>query len=76
VIETDMTAFPNPSLGQLFVRISQLVPNERIYLFNQLGQQMMEFEAQNETYLSLENLTSGIYLLKYSNQTIKINLIN
>jgi hypothetical protein len=72
----DLSAFPNPSYGELYVKISHLIDNERIYLFNQLGQQIYEFEAQNENYLNLENMTSGFYFLKYGKKTVKVNIIN
>ncbi|WP_396189395.1 T9SS type A sorting domain-containing protein, partial [Flavobacterium sp.] len=72
----DMSVFPNPSYGELFVKISQLIDNERIYLFNHLGQLIHEFEAQNENYLNLENMTSGFYFLKYGKKTVKVYIIN
>jgi hypothetical protein len=72
----DLSAFPNPSYGELYVKISHLIDNERIYLFNQLGQQIYDFEAQIENYLNLENMTSGFYYLKYGKKTVKVNIIN
>jgi hypothetical protein len=72
----EITAFPNPSSGYLKVRISELLNNERISVYNQLGQMVLNEEANTENDLDLTGLNTGMYFLKYANITLKINLIN
>lgn len=72
---TEINAFPNPTSGYLQVRISELLSNERILVYNQLGQMVLNEEASNENELDFSELNSGMYFLKYGNITMKINLI-
>jgi hypothetical protein len=72
----EINAFPNPSSGYLKVRISELLNNERISVYNQLGQMVLNEEANTEFELDLTGLNTGMYFLKYANITLKINLIN
>ena len=71
----ELVAFPNPTSGQLNLRISDLKNNEPIYIFNQYGQVVLEKEAFEENTLDLSDLTSGIYLLRYYHSTFKITII-
>jgi hypothetical protein len=57
------------------VRIAELLSNERILVYNQLGQMVLNEEASNENELDFSELNSGMYFLKYGNITMKINLI-
>ena len=49
--------------------------NQRIYVFNQLGQQIYDIEAFTEMQLNLESLNAGIYYIKYTDKINKINII-
>jgi hypothetical protein len=71
----EFDAFPNPSNGVVNIRISKLTDNQRIYVFNQLGQQIYNIEAFTEMQLNLESLTAGIYYIKYTDKINKINII-
>lgn len=64
-----ITFFPNPVGNTLKVTLSEKLSNyNRLYLFNQLGQEVMQIlPTSNEFQIDLSTLKSGIYTLGYYN---------
>jgi putative CocE/NonD family hydrolase len=64
-----ITLFPNPVGNTLKVTLSEKLGNyNRLYLFNQLGQEVMQIlPTSNEFQIDLSTLKSGIYTLGYYN---------
>jgi spore coat protein CotH len=68
----ELTIYPNPSSMVINVAIPNLMENEKIEIYNQLGQLVAKSEASNVTTVDISNLPSGTYLLNYGNTTKKI----
>jgi spore coat protein CotH len=74
ITNSEIIIYPNPSNGLVNVSIPELIPNQKIKIYNQLGQLVMEHEALNQNNLDISNLSSGAYLLNYGQTTKKIVL--
>ncbi len=68
----EIVIYPNPASSFVNVSIPKLIPNQKIKIYNQLGQLVMENEALNQNNLDISNLSSGAYLLNYGQTTKKI----
>jgi Secretion system C-terminal sorting domain len=68
----EVAVYPNPSSSVINVAIPNLMENQKIKIYNQLGQLVAENEATNLTQIDISNLSSGTYLLNYANTTKKI----
>ncbi|MEM7162546.1 MAG: T9SS type A sorting domain-containing protein [Bacteroidota bacterium] len=57
--------WPNPTMGDLNIEVSESV--ERLYLSDMNGKLIREIEMNGakKTYINLEGLSTGIYLLRY-----------
>ena len=71
----DLLIYPNPAKSIVNVQIPTLVENQKIKIYNQLGQLVIENEALNQTNIDISNLNSGAYLLNYAETTKKIVLL-
>jgi hypothetical protein len=65
--KTSFVVFPNPVRNKLKLSFGdKFNPNITLYLFDQLGQEVMCFQAHsNEFEIDLNNLKSGFYSLGY-----------
>lgn len=68
----EIVIYPNPASSFVNVSIPKLIPNQKIKIYNQLGQLVMENEVLNQNNLDISNLSSGAYLLNYGQTTKKI----
>jgi hypothetical protein len=63
--------FPNPSTD--FVQVSGLTENKNYEIYNVLGAQIKKGTVNNNEQIDIQNLRSGLYLLKFKNEnTVKI----
>lgn len=60
---------PNPAQNKLTITIDELIPNELIKIYSMDGILVRELNFQNE--IDISDLTSGVYFIKYSNQSGK-----
>jgi hypothetical protein len=57
-----VSVYPNPSIGNLVIRIDELKPGTEFILYNSLGQQSDKISlTEKETIYNQNNLTKGIY---------------
>ena len=70
-----LSIYPNPASNQINVILSDLIENENIKIFNQLGQLVLEQKASNENVINLGTLPSGTYVLSYNKISKKIILL-
>ncbi len=66
--EVNVTVFPNPAKESLQIKIQTLLPNEKveIFLYNLLSEQIFckSFEAGQQISVPVQDLPSGLYLLR------------
>ncbi|WP_395053785.1 CotH kinase family protein [Flavobacterium sp.] len=74
-LNQEIKVYPNPTSSIINVVIPNLEDNQKIKIYNQLGQLVTENEASNLTNIDISSLTSGTYLLSYANTTKKIIVI-
>ena len=67
---------PNPANHSATVILNQLLENQKVQVFNTLGQLIQETDAQLETPLSFDSRVSGTYIVKYGTQTQKIIVLH
>ena len=70
-----LSIYPNPASNQINVILSDLIENENIKIFNQLGQLVLQQKALNENAINLGTLPSGTYVLSYNKISKKIILL-
>ncbi len=68
----DFGIYPNPTASVINVAIPNLVGDQKIKIYNQIGQLVAENEASNLTQIDISNLPSGTYLLQYAQKTKKV----
>ena len=64
--EASLQLYPNPTVSDLFVKLSNNIALEKIEIFTILGKKMITRKNINtsETNINLSHLSSGVYLLK------------
>jgi len=62
-LESMIHSFPNPTDGILNINFDYYPNNTKIVLFNALGKYVLRIQALEKNIISLENLSSGIYIL-------------
>ena len=63
--DNSFTIYPNPVEDELLISIPLAVINEKIYIYNQLGQlQKIKELKDTETKIDLSDLAKGVYILK------------
>ncbi|WP_282030832.1 T9SS type A sorting domain-containing protein [Winogradskyella eximia] len=67
IIDT-VKIYPNPSSG--FLQISGLQKEEKYKIYSTLGTKISEGIISNNQKIDIQNLTSGVYLLKFENGSV------
>ena len=77
VIPTDFAVYPNPATDVLNIS-SEATAISEIQITNMLGQQVLnqQFNDSSSEQINISGLTSGIYLLKINNNTVKRFVVN
>jgi hypothetical protein len=65
------TVYPNPTVGKLYFTSNKNLNQEKISIYNATGQFILEATIDSENSLDLNTLTSGIYLVQFSNKNLK-----
>jgi len=73
-IESEViTAYPNPAISYINIKIPETFINKSAYLYDTAGKLVKTIYLDNEiTRVNISGLTNGIYIVKIENQTIKI----
>ncbi len=70
---SSVKVFPNPAADQLNVYVESFKKVINAQLFNQVGQQVKEFKLKEQnSMISLEGLSTGVYFLQVNEQLIKV----
>lgn len=67
--------YPNPTSSSINVAISNLIGNEKIRIYNQLGQLVIENEANEQTSINVTSLSVGTYIVNYGTISKKLIII-
>ncbi len=67
--------YPNPTSSTVNIVISNLIGNEKIRIYNQLGQLVHENEANEQTSINVSSLSVGTYIVNYGTISKKLIII-
>lgn len=70
-----MLVYPNPGSNLVNVVVSELDNNHKLNVFNQLGQLVLESEANYHTTLNVATLSVGTYIVNYGATSKKLVII-
>lgn len=70
-LSEDITVFPNPTVAKLFFNSKNSLTNKKVSVYNEAGQLVAEKQIDADNALNLENLSSGIYLIQFSDKQLK-----
>lgn len=62
--------FPNPTMSSIYFRTETNLMDEKISVFNLSGQLMAKKQIASDNSLDLSELSSGIYLIQFTNKSI------
>ena len=71
----DFIVYPNPTSSSINVAISNLIENKKIRVYNQLGQLVIENEANEQTSINVSTLSVGTYIVNYGTISKKLIII-
>lgn len=70
-VSENVTAFPNPTTSKLFFESTRNLTNQRVLIYNELGQMVAEKSIDAKNSLDLESLSTGIYTVQFNNKQFK-----
>ena len=65
-----ITVFPNPTMAMIYFQTEISLTDERISIFNLSGQLVSQKQITAENALDLSELTTGVYLIQFTNKNI------
>jgi hypothetical protein len=65
-----VTVFPNPTTATIYFQTDLSLMNEKVSIYNVSGQLVSEKQILGDNSLDMSALSSGIYLLQFSNKNI------
>lgn len=74
-LNQEFILYPNPASSSINVAISNLIGNEKIKIYNQLGQLVLENEAAEQTLINVSPLSVGTYIVNYGSNSKKLIII-
>lgn len=70
-IAKNIVVYPNPTVSKIFFETQESLINETISVFSNSGQKVLSTKLTSDNSLDLSVLSSGIYLIQFSNQNLK-----
>ncbi len=70
-LSDNVTVYPNPTVAKIFFDTNENLANENVFIYNSVGQLVLEKKITAENSVDLSNLSSGIYMIQFSNKNIK-----
>ena len=65
-----ITVFPNPTMAMIYFQTDTNLMNEKISVFNLSGQLISEKRVTSDNSLDLSELSTGVYLIQFTNKKI------
>ena len=63
--------FPNPTTAMIYFQTETNLVEEKISIFNLAGQLVAQKEIMGDNALDLSDLSTGIYLIQFTNKNVK-----
>lgn len=70
-IAKNIIVYPNPTVSKIFFETQESLTNETIFVFNNSGQKVLTSKLTSDNSLDLTALSSGIYVIQFSNKKFK-----
>ena len=67
-ISENIMVYPNPTSATIYFKTSENLLNENVSIYNTNGQLVLESKITNDNSLDLNLLSSGIYLIQFTNK--------
>lgn len=65
-----ITVYPNPTMASIYFQTDTNLVNEKISIFNLSGQLISQKQIKGDNALDLSDLSSGVYLIQFTNKNI------
>ncbi len=69
-LSKDIVVYPNPTVSSIYFKTSENLLNENVSIYNNVGQLVAQSKLTSDNSLDLSNLSSGIYMIQFSNKKI------
>ena len=66
----DVTAYPNPTVSQIYFGGNQSLSGKKVSVFNTAGQLVLQQPVSADNAIDLQSLSQGIYLIQFEDKTI------
>ena len=66
-----ITVYPNPTTATVFFKTNTNLTDEKISIFNLSGQLISQKQITDDNALDLSELSTGVYLIQFTNKNIK-----
>jgi Secretion system C-terminal sorting domain len=70
-LSENITVFPNPTVAKLFFSSKNSLVSKNVSIYNEIGQLVAEKQIDAENALDLEDLSTGIYMIQFSDKNLK-----
>ncbi len=70
-LSESIVVYPNPTASKIYFKTSEKILNENVSIYNNFGQLISESKIANDNSLDLNELSSGIYLIQFTNKNFK-----
>lgn len=70
-IAKNIIVYPNPTISKIFFETKESLTNETISVFSNSGQKVLTSKLTSDNSLDLTALSSGIYVIQFSNKKFK-----
>lgn len=70
-LSDNFVVYPNPTVAKIFFKTKENLVNEKVAIFNNVGQLVMEKQINSENLIDLSDIASGIYIIQFVNKNTK-----
>ncbi len=70
-IAAKIIVYPNPTISKIYFDTKENLQSENIFVFDNSGKMIFQSKLTNDNSLDLTPLSSGIYLIQFSNSSYK-----
>lgn len=70
-IAKNIIVFPNPTVSKIFFDTKENLRDETVSVFSNSGQRVLDTKLTSDNSLDLTALSSGIYVIQFSNKKFK-----
>lgn len=67
-LSKDIIVYPNPTVATIYFKTSENIANEMVSVYNNSGQLVLQSKIEADNSLNLDQLSSGVYLIQFSNK--------